>query len=169
MNIVIHDLRNEQFQSLFPKAGRNTHIISDSGTIRNCIGCFGCWIKTPGRCVLKDGYDNMGELLSQANSVLIISKCYYGCYSPFIKNILDRSIPYLLPFFRIKNKETHHQKRYKNNLQFSVYFYGENITAQEKETAKNMVKANCVNFGAKHYNVSFLRTLEELRREVTAI
>lgn len=168
MNILIHDLKDGQFQSLFPKAGRQAHIISDTGAIHNCTGCFGCWIKTPGKCVLKDGYDNMGELLSQAKRVLIISRCCYGCYSPFVKNVLDRSIPYLLPFFEIKHNETHHRKRYKNHLQFSVYFYGENITAQEKETAKNLVKANCINFGVQRYDISFFGSLEELCREVTA-
>lgn len=169
MNILIHDLENEQFQLLFPKADGNTQIISDTGTIQSCIGCFGCWIKTPGSCVLKDGYDNMGALFSQADSVRIISSCHYGCYSPFVKNVLDRSIPYLLPFFKIKNNETHHRKRYQNHLQFSVYFYGENITPQEKEAAKNLVRANGVNFGVKHHKVSFFRSLEELRREVTAL
>lgn len=22
--------------------------------IANCVGCFGCWTKTPGRCVIRD-------------------------------------------------------------------------------------------------------------------
>ncbi|MFG6393572.1 MAG: hypothetical protein K1W24_05235 [Lachnospiraceae bacterium] len=63
MNILIHDLSSEQFQSLFPGTYNDLYIISDNGTIRHCTGCFGCWIKTPGKCVLKDGYANMGELL----------------------------------------------------------------------------------------------------------
>lgn len=169
MNILIHDLSNEQFQSLFPEADNDVHIISDTGTIRHCIGCFGCWIKTPGKCVLTDGYDNMGELLSKSGNVTIISQCFYGCYSPFVKNVLDRSIPFLLPFFKIKNNETHHKRRYQNNMQLAVHFYGENITAEERETAKNLVKANCANFYVKNYKISFSNSLTELCREVTAI
>ncbi len=106
MNILIHDLSNEKFQSLFPETYKDVYIISDTGKIRPCIGCFGCWIKTPGKCVLKDGYDNMGELLSKTENVTIISRCFYGCYSPFVKNVLDRSIPWLLPFFKKRNNET---------------------------------------------------------------
>ncbi len=168
MNILIHDLSNEQFQSLFPEANTSAYIISDTGTIQHCIGCFGCWIKTPGKCVLKDGYDNMGELLSKSEKVTIISRCFYGCYSPFVKNVLDRSIPWLLPFFKIRNNETHHKRRYQNNMQLAVHFYGE-ITTEERETAKKLVKANCTNFYAKNYEISFSKSLEELCGKVTGI
>ncbi len=169
MNILIHDLSNEQFQSLFPETNNDVYIISDIGTIQHCIGCYGCWIKSPGKCVLKDGYDNMGELLSMSEKVTIISQCFYGCYSPFVKNVLDRSIPWLLPFFKIRNNETHHKRRYQNNMQLAVHFYGANITKEERETAKKLVKANCVNFYVENYEISFSNSLEELCGEVTTI
>ncbi len=169
MNLLIHDLREEQFQSLFPEIYDNAHSISDNGTIRHCIGCFGCWIKTPGTCVLRDGYDNMGELLSKSEKVIVISRCFYGCYSPFVKNVLDRSISWLLPFFRIRNKETHHKRRYSNNMQLAVHFYGKNITPKERETAEKLVKANCANFYVKDYDISFSNSIEELCGKVTAI
>ena len=89
MNILIHDFSEKRFQELFPETNNNVYIISDTGTIRHCVGCFGCWIKTPGKCVLKDGYDNLGELLSKSEKLTIISRCFYGCYSPFVKNVLD--------------------------------------------------------------------------------
>lgn len=167
MGIVIHDLDNKQFQTLFPEINKDMYIISDSGSIRNCIGCFGCWIKTPGQCVIKDSYDNMGELLSQADTVIIISKCCYGGYSPFVKNVLERSISYQLPFFKTKNKETHHKPRYKNNLKFRVYFYGEHISPQEMDTAKSLIKANAVNFHVSDYEISFCKSPSQLcRREI---
>lgn len=169
MDIMIHDLSKEQFESLFHDFGQKNYIISDSGNIRACTGCFGCWIKTPGKCILNDGYDNMGALLAQADKVLVISKCYYGCYSPFVKNILDRSISYLLPFFKTKYGETHHKRRYKNEFQLSVYFYGTDISSQEMKTAQDMVKANCRNFYVERYKVIFFKSLEDLSREVITI
>ena len=169
MNILIHDFSDKRFQELFPETNNNVYIISDTGTIRHCIGCFGCWIKTPGKCVLKDGYDNLGELLSKSEKLTIISRCFYGCYSPFVKNVLDRSLSYLLPFFKIKNDETHHKRRYQNNIQLEVHFYGENITIEERKTAKKLVKANCINFFVKNYKISFSNSLDELCKEVTTI
>lgn len=169
MNILIHDFSDKRFQELFPETNNNVYVISDTGTIRHCIGCFGCWIKTPGKCVLKDGYDNLGELLSKSEKLTIISRCFYGCYSPFVKNVLDRSLSYLLPFFKIKNDETHHKRRYQNNIQLEVHFYGENITIEERKTAKKLVKANCINFFVKNYKISFSNSLDELCKEVTRI
>ena len=169
MKLLIHDLNNAQFQCISPEALKDAYIISDTGTIQHCIGGFGCWIKTPGKCVLKDGYEHMGELLSKSAGVTIISRCFYGCYSPFVKNVLDRSIPWLLPFFKTINRETHHKRRYQNSFQLTVHFYGEKITKEERETAQNLVKANCTNFYVKNYEISFSNSLEELCRKVVTI
>ena len=75
----------------------------------------------------------------------------------------------MLPFFKIKNYETHHKRRYQNNIQLAVHFYGENTTEEEKETAEKLVKANCINFYVKNYEISFSKSLEELCGKVSAI
>ena len=121
MEIIIHDLPREKLKKIY-KNTDNTLIITNNKKIKNCMGCFYCWTKNPGECRIKDGYDNLAELYSKAEKIIIISRCCYGSYSPFIKNILDRSIPYLLPFFKIKNKEMHHTIRYKKSFYFDVYF-----------------------------------------------
>ena len=158
MEIIIHDLPEEKFKKIY-KNTDNSLIITDNKKIKSCMGCFYCWTKNPGECRIKDSYDNLAELYSKAEKIIIISKCCYGSYSPFIKNVLDRSIPYLLPFFKIKNKEMHHTIRYKKSFYFDVYFYGENIPNEEKEIAKNMIKANCINLNVTNFNVSFLETI----------
>ena len=181
MQVVIHDMNREEFQKIYEKLKnesiykgveeRNEKsensienkekeiIISNDGEIRNCTGCFCCWIKNPGRCILKDGYENLAELYSKAEKITIISKCCYGTYSPFVKNVLDRSIPYLLPFFKLKNNEMHHTIRYKKKLLLEVYFYGKDLTELEKNTAEKTVKANCINLNVKKFNVSFLENI----------
>jgi len=47
----------------------------------------------------------------------------------------------LLPYFKEKNGETCHPKRYENTIALIVYFYGE-MSDTEKETAKKLVHAN---------------------------
>ena len=175
MQVVIHDMNREEFQKIYEKLKveaiekkikksknwiknneEEVKIISDENKIKNCTGCFCCWIKNPGTCILKDGYENLSELYSKAEKIIIVSKCCYGTYSPFVKNVLDRSIPYLLPFFKLKNNEMHHTIRYKNKLSLEVYFYGNGLTELEKNTAEKTVKANCINLNVKKFNVSFL-------------
>ena len=158
MEIIIHDLPEKKLKNIY-KSTDNSLIISDDKKIKNCMGCFYCWTKNPGECRIKDGYDNLAELYSKAEKIIIISRCCYGSYSPFVKNILDRSIPYLLPFFKIKNKEMHHTIIYKKSFYFDVYFYGENIPNEEKEIAKSMIKANCINLNVTNFNISFLETI----------
>ncbi len=112
---------------MLPEINNDIYIISDTGTIRHCIGCFGYWIKTLGKCVLKDGYNSIGTILSMAGKVTIISRCFYGCYSPFVKNILDWSIRWMLLFFKDiplghgpnKNIGIALQKRSQNILSFN--------------------------------------------------
>ena len=122
MRLLIHDLNNEEFQELFTKQMSETMIISDNGTIRHCIGCFGCWVKTPAACVIRDDYGDMGENLSKCKDLIIISKCCYGGFSPFVKNVLDRSISYIHPYFVTRNGEMHHRRRYKNKINLHVLF-----------------------------------------------
>lgn len=165
MNVIIHDLEKEQFENLPFVVSENTIIIADDNHIKNCIGCFSCWTKTPGQCIIKDQYQDMGKILAGANQVTVISKLVYGGYSPFVKNVLDRSIPYLLPFFRTINNESHHKQRYKSTFSLSVFFYGEETISNATETAQALVAANCRNFYVKEHKVFFFQSLEQFSGE----
>ncbi|MDO5089770.1 MAG: flavodoxin family protein [Leptotrichiaceae bacterium] len=177
MEIIITDLNKEKFQKIYEniikkncistlkKIPKQTNeitvsnnqiiLIHSDSKIKSCMGCFECWVKTPGKCKIRDGYENLAKIYSKAEKIIIISKCCYGSYSPFVKNILDRSIPYLLPFFKFKNKEMHHLTRYRTKFDLNVCFYGENLTKSEKETAEKLVKANCINLNVKKFNIDF--------------
>lgn len=139
-------------------------MIYNNGNIRHCIGCFGCWIKTPGRCVIKDGYENIGELMGKCNELILISKCTYGSFSPFVKNVMDRAISYISPHFEMRNREMHHKRRYQNVITITAYFYGENITENEKETAQGIVLANALNYDGKVKRVLFLRAADQVKK-----
>lgn len=154
MRLIIHDLKAEQADLFLPK-DEETKTVYPKGDITPCCGCFGCWVKTPGICVCKDGYENMGELLSETEELVIVSRCVYGGFSPFVKNVLDRSISYVLPEFQIVDGEMHHKPRYENHIRMRILFYGEDITEWEKETARNLVHANAKNLGADVDEIEF--------------
>jgi len=163
MRLIIHDLKEEDFKRLFPNLLNDVIIISNNGNIHHCTGCFGCWVKTPATCVIRDGYEDMGKHLSKCKQLIIISKCCYGGFSPFVKNVLDRSISYIHPYFVIRNGEMHHKRRYNNDIDLLVWFYGENITEKEKLTAQKLIKANSINLYCNVKKVTFSRSVEEIK------
>lgn len=157
MKLIITDLENFNI----PIKGEYK-LIKPQGDIRHCIGCFGCWVKTPGQCVIHDGYENTGADMGKCSELILISKCCYGSVSPFVKNVQDRAISYIHPDFVIRKGEMHHKRRYNNVISLSAYFYGENITDAEKETARNILQANADNYDGLVKDVRFYNTIEEL-------
>jgi multimeric flavodoxin WrbA len=113
--------------------------------------------------VIRDAYGDMGEKLSKCSEVIMISRCFYGGYSPFVKNVLDRSIPYIHPYFAFRNGEMHHRRRYDNHIDLRVWFYGENITENEKRTAEKLIHANAINLDCSVGQLVFVRKTEEIK------
>ena len=154
MNLLIHDLNEEEYKKI-AKYYEDWEVISDNGSIKPCAGCFGCWIKKPGECVIRDGYQNMGELIHRAGKVVIMSRYTYGGLSGFVKNVLDRSIGYVLPFFEIVDGEMHHASRYKDEKAITFIFRGNGLTDNEKSVSKEYVAAVCRNLHIKVEEVLF--------------
>lgn len=157
MKLIITDI-----EDLKIKDNKECELIKPEGPIHNCIGCFGCWIKTPGQCVIKDGYENTGAKIGRCDELIIISKCYYGSVSPFVKAVQDRGISYIHPDFVIYKGEMHHKRRYKNKMRVSAYFYGDDITDDEKALARKLIEANADNYQAIVKNVEFYNDINEI-------
>ena len=81
-------------------------------TIADCMGCFGCWIKTPGECVIDDAARDIAKKLMHTDLTVFVTPIVFGGYSYELKKILDRQICRELPFFTKVNGEVHHQPRY---------------------------------------------------------
>jgi len=162
LKLIIHDRKESEIKSILNNSEETT-VISGNGKIKPCIGCFGCFIKTPGQCVIKDGYEKTGVLLTKCNQVIIISQCFYGGYSPSVKNIIDRiATSNFLPYFETRNGEMHHPKRNKIDFLFSVYFY-KKVSDGEKETARKLVRANGINLSQKTTAVHFYDSFEKIK------
>jgi len=67
-------------------------------TIKGCNGCYSCWEKTPGKCVIDDDMKGFLPKLMEAD-VVITSFPLYGCFFPGqLKCFMDRMLPMALPF-----------------------------------------------------------------------
>lgn len=61
--------------------------------IAHCVGCFGCWTKTPGRCVIRDDAIKIYPVIAKSERVLYVSRVKYGGYDSPMKTMLERAIP----------------------------------------------------------------------------
>lgn len=154
MNLLIHDLEPKAWEEI-RQSYAGWHILSDRGTIRPCVGCFACWNKTPGRCVIRDGYDDIGLLIHRADEVVVISRYTYGGFSGFVKNVFDRCIGYALPHFEVVDGETHHMRRYNEDKPFTFIFYGHDLSGEQEACARRYVKAVCANTRGHVKDVAF--------------
>ena len=161
MKLIITDIEN----FAIPVQGDH-QVIRANESIPRCTGCFGCWVKTPGQCVIQDGYHLTGRDLSKCAQLILVSRCVYGSPSPPVKAVLDRAISYIHPDFAIRQGKMHHKRRYSNQITLSAYFYGEHITPQEQATARKILLANAVNYDGAVGSVSFYSSIEKLE-EVT--
>lgn len=128
----------------------------------HCTGCFGCWVKTPGECVIGDDLSRHGADMAGCSRLIVVSRCVYGGYSPAVKRVIDRTIPYAHPYFVTREGRMHHKRRYDNVFSTEAHFYGE-ITDAERSTAQRLVAANNVNFGCGEVKVFFHASAEELK------
>ena len=158
--LIIYDIPNETLT-----AKNDDILFSTNPIVKHCMGCFGCWIKTPGRCVISDRCSDIPSYIAKCDEMILISPISFGCYSESIKAVIDRSIPYVLPYFRIVGGEMHHKMRYKHSFKLKLLFYGE-CDVEERQIAESLVRANSVNFGAKNCEVKFFDVIEELRSAI---
>lgn len=110
-----------------------------------CLGCFGCWIRTPGICVINDEANKITELMARCDLQIEITPVTFGGFSSELKKMLDRSIPNLLPFFRNFKGETHHYQRYEILPSNLTIGYQDRLEPESKSVFENLATRNALN------------------------
>ena len=143
--MIVYDIENEimcskkinnSILSMLLKYKHNVELFNISKeNIKTCDGCVGCWIKTPGECVKKnDLLNKINNNLINSDLVIFITAIIFGQYSSVMKNVIDRFIPNVLPFFVKRNGIMIHPERY-NKYPFQILIgYGDDLTNEEKDT-----------------------------------
>ncbi len=83
--------------------------------VKFCIGCYTCWTRTPGKCILKD--DMTAELFPKwltSDLVVYASPLFHFTINAQMKAFIERTLPVLQPFFEKKGGETVHPWRHKH-------------------------------------------------------
>lgn len=143
------------------------HIDLSSLNIASCVGCFGCWTKTPGRCVIRDDATKVYPYIAQSDTLLYVSRIKYGGYDVIMKRMLERAIPVQQAFIRIFKGETHHVQRAVARKQATVIAYGD-IASEEKEIFQKLVARNAYNMNFESYEILFIEEsmLEDVVKKI---
>ncbi|AET69625.1 NADPH-dependent FMN reductase [Desulfosporosinus orientis DSM 765] len=106
-----------------------------------CMGCFGCWIKKPGECVINDQMTQINQRVMNSDIVIYLSPIVFGQFSPNIKNVIDRGLPNMLPFFETRpDGSTMHPPRYKTYPCQIIIGYGDGLSDQDQQLFIDVTK-----------------------------
>lgn len=137
--------------------------------IAPCLGCFGCWTKTPGRCVLRDDAVAIYPRIARSSRVLYVSAVVFGGYDVPMKTMLERAIPIQKPYIRLLDGETHHVQRDVAPKEADIVAYGAD-TQEERDLFQRLVERNAknMNFTAVRVHFTTMDQLDETVGEVLA-
>lgn len=80
--------------------------------VKFCTGCFGCWVKTPGECVVHDASREICRTVINGDFLLWAAPLRMGFPDATLKKMMDKSIPLIHPYFVVDHGEAHHRARY---------------------------------------------------------
>lgn len=132
-NLICSFLEDKGFEITITDIGRDD--------LAFCMGCFGCWIKTPGECVIQDGIKEINKSFVGSDAVIYLNPVIFGQFSANIKNAVDRWIPNILPFFITRpDGSTMHPSRYEKYPAQIIIGYGDELSPEDSQLFTDITK-----------------------------
>ncbi|MDW7656206.1 MAG: hypothetical protein SCM11_03410 [Bacillota bacterium] len=122
-------------------------------SIAACIGCWNCWVNTPGQCVMKDEMAASYPDYINSDTIILLMDTAQGFISHLSKAFFDRTIPHYLPYIEIVNGECHHAARYKRYPDLVFYYDTEGLTNQEEQVIEDYLYRTAYHFKSKAYRI----------------
>lgn len=86
------------FVSGFPEYWEREEVTLSDMDIKPCLGCFSCWGKTKGQCVIRDDMDNLRLKMQLADVIVESFPLYFFGMPSGVKAMTDRCLPFMLPY-----------------------------------------------------------------------
>ena len=87
-------------------------------TIKHCIGCFSCWIKTPGVCIHNDDMPDLLDKLNDTDIIIGAMPLYIYTVPGLFKEFMDRLIPLAQPYIEKRGDHFLHPPRYGQQMRY---------------------------------------------------
>jgi multimeric flavodoxin WrbA len=122
-------------------------------SINACIGCWSCWLKTPGRCVMKDQMTEIYSDYVNSDTVILLMSTAQGFINHQAKAFFDRTIPHYHPYIELVGGECHHVARYDHYPDLVFYVETEGLTNQEEQVIEDYLYRSAYHFKSKAYRI----------------
>jgi multimeric flavodoxin WrbA len=130
--------------------------------LAHCIGCFGCWLETPGVCRYGEAGRGILQAVIQSDTTILFTPVVFGGYSSQLKQIVDRFASMVLPYFHAYHGEAHHRPRYRHFPRLVGIGVQPEFNAKAAEIFKLLVGRNAINFHAPSYAAEVVRSADDV-------
>ncbi len=79
--------------------------------VNPCQGDLFCWLRTPGKCIHKDDMEMLLPKLARADIWVFATPVYFDGISGAMKNLLERMLPLVEPFYELRDGHCRHPRR----------------------------------------------------------
>lgn len=137
-------------------------------TLRYCIGCWDCWVKTPGICAHHDDSPEVGQAVMNADFVLWASQIKMGFPTEFLKRAMDKHLPLIHPYMVEDQGEIHHLGRYKRYPRLGLILEPETSTSeQDLDVISKIFRRTALNFKSRlEFVLTTTNRLEDLTNRI---
>jgi multimeric flavodoxin WrbA len=146
---------------LHNKQHETTTIVLRDKKINHCIGCYSCWVKTPGVCIFDDSMPEILKAILHADVLLYTSPIIMGFTSGLLKSVQERTLPLIHPFIYIKDDRCQHIQRYETFPAIGLLLGNTN-----DDNRKYVTLIDNIMRGSKTRNFLFTKTMDVHPQEV---
>ena len=139
--------------------------------IQYCVGCWGCWVKTPGQCLHRDDSANVCRRVIQSDLTILASPIRLGFVTSLMKKTMDKMIPLVHPYLVVDQGEMHHLKRYKHYPLLGVLLHpGPDSRDRDPEIIGAILERTALNLKTRlAFNKLMSEPVEEVTREIDSL
>lgn len=138
--------------------------------LRYCIGCWGCWVKTPGECLSRDASLDMDRAVINADFVLWAAPLKMGFPSELLKRANDKHLPLIHPYMVVDQGEAHHLRRYPRSPRLGLLLEKDASTdTRDLQIITEIYCRTALNFKTRlEFSLTTETPPEELTRHITS-
>lgn len=131
-----------------------------------CVGCWGCWVKTPGQCISRDASTEIDQSVINADFVLWAAPLKMGFPTELLKMALDKHLPLIHPYMEVAYGEAHHLRRYKYYPRVGLLLEKEaSSDADDLQIVQDIFCRIAINFKTRlEFSLTTETAVEELAR-----